>query len=110
MKNDLPGFILGDVPIVHVDVRTGRYGFRDNLAIGDANMIVGPLSRRIAVFLSAAPLRHAELRTRRLVDTVNAVFWRAASAEVICHPEDSLAASQLWRKLDRLPPKMLHQE
>jgi hypothetical protein len=109
MKDDLPGFVLGDVPIVHADVTTGRYGFRDHLAIGDANMIVGPLSRRTAVFLSAAPLRHAELRTRKLVDTVNAVFWRAALAEVICHPEDSLATAQLWRKLDRLPPTMLHQ-
>jgi hypothetical protein len=108
MKDDLPGFILGDVPIVHADLATGHYGFRDRLAIGDANMIVGPLSRRIAVFLSATPLRHAELRTRVLVDTVNAVFWRAAVAEVICHPEDSLATSQLWRKLDRLPPTRLH--
>lgn len=109
MRDDLPGFVLGDVPVVHADVKAGRYGFRDNLALGDANLIVGPLSRRVGVCLSAARLPHAELRTRKLVDTINAVFWRAAVSEVICHPDDSHASSQLRRKLDRLPPTRLHQ-
>ena len=100
----LPGFVLGDAPVVHADTRTGRYGFRDRLALGDANLIIGPLTRRTAACFSLRPLPPAILRTRRMVDRVNAVFIRAALSDVACHPDDARALRHTWSRLDRLPP------
>ena len=103
-----PGFILGDVPVVHGLVESERFGFRDGLAIGDANLVIGPLTRRIAVCFTARQLPHVELRTRKMVDLVNAVFWRASRELVACHPDDVLATQQMARRIDRLPVRMLH--
>lgn len=101
--DDLPGFILGDVPVVHALVGSDRYGFRDKLAIGDADLIVGPLTRRTAVCFTMARDPTTRIRTRKLVDTINAVFWRAAESKVACHPDDVVATKQLGNRLERLP-------
>ncbi|WP_162529949.1 DUF4238 domain-containing protein [Nocardioides caldifontis] len=103
----LPGFVIGDTPVVHADLRSGRYGFRDRLALGDANFIIGPLSRTTAACFSARPLRPELIRTRKRVDAINAEFLRAASSEVACHPEDARAVRQAHTRLDRLPPSIL---
>lgn len=103
----LPGFVIGDTPVVHADTRTGRYGFRDRLALGDANLIVGPLTRRTAVCFTVRPQAPIVIRTRKLIDTVNAIVLRAAQTEVACHPDDARALRQLHSRLDRLPPSLL---
>jgi len=108
MDERFPGFILGDVPFVHGQVESRRFGFRDGLAVGDANLIIGPLTRRVAVCFTARPLPHTELRTRRWVELVNAVFWRAALQHVACHPDDILATQQMARRIGRLPARALH--
>jgi hypothetical protein len=103
----LPGFVIGDTPIVHAALDTGRYGFRDRLALGDANFIIGPLTRTTAACFSARPMSPVLVRTRKKVDAINAIFLRAALEEVACHPGDAKAVQQVHSRLDRLPPTIL---
>jgi hypothetical protein len=103
----LPGFVVSDTPVVHAALEGGRYGFRDRLALGDANFIMGPLSRTTAACFSARRLRPEWIKTRKRVDAINALFLRAASNEVACHPSDARAVQQAHSRLDRLPPSIL---
>ena len=36
VETRLPGLVLGDTPVVHAMLDGGRYGFRDQVALGDA--------------------------------------------------------------------------
>lgn len=103
----LPGFALGDTPIVHGHPPTNRYGFRDRLALLDAGFIFGPLSRYVGVCLSARSLPTVSVRTRRKLDTLNGLTIRAALSEVACHPHDARAVRQACQRLDRLDPWFL---
>lgn len=103
----LPGFVVGDTPVVHADLMNSRYGFRDRVALGDANFIIGPLTRTTAACFSASRLRPEVIKTREMVDAINAIFLRAASGEVACHPDDAGAVKQVHSRLDRLPPSIL---
>ena len=105
--SSLPGFVIGDTPVVHARLEDGRYGFRDRLALGDASLIIGPLSRTTAACFSARPFRPLLVKTRKKVDAINAIFLRAASEEVGCHPDDARAVRQAHSRLDRLPPSIL---
>lgn len=105
----LPGFVIGDTPVVHAALKEGRYGFRDDLALGDADFIIGPLTRRTAACFAVNQLRPTHVTTRRILDTINAIFLRAAQEEVACHPHDGKALRQTHSRLDRLPPSRLHQ-
>lgn len=100
---ELPGFVLSDVPIVHADSRTRRYGFRDGLAIGDADLIVGPLTRRTAVCLTAEPMEHFAVTTKKATQLINAAFWRSARELVASHPDDTREARRVLAHLDDLP-------
>lgn len=102
----LSGLVIGDMPIVHADVPSGRYGFRDSLALGDASLIIGPLTRRTAACFSVQPLAPVTITTHNALDALNAVFIRAATAEVACHPDDALRLQQVAGRLDRLPPHL----
>jgi len=44
--------------------------------------------------------------TRKRLDTINAIFLRAALAQVACHPADAKALRQTHSRLDRLPPSI----
>lgn len=103
----LPGLVLADTPITHAEPSTGRYGFRDRLAIGDATLILGPLTRRTAVAFTAAPMAPVVLSTRRSVDTLNAIFIRNALSEVACHPDDIKHSRQAVYRCDRNPPELI---
>lgn len=107
VPDHLPGLVVGDTPVVHASASSSQYGFRDRLALGDANLIVGPLTRRTAACFTVKPLPPAVLRTRKKVDALNAVFLRAAIAEVACHPDDAVHVQQVCRRLDRLPTEIL---
>jgi hypothetical protein len=103
----VPGLVLGDTPVVHAHFETNRYGFRDRLAIGDSDFIIGPLTRRTAACFTAKRLPSVKVTTRKMADTINGVFMRAALAEVACHPDDAKAVRQTHARLDRLPPQRL---
>lgn len=103
----LPGYMIGDTPIAHASTSTGQFGFRDHLALGDANFIIGPLTRRTAVCFTARPLPPVQITTRKKLDAINATFLRAAQAEVACHPDDARAIRQTHSRLDRLPVRIL---
>lgn len=107
LSPDLPGFVLGDTPVVHAALAEGRYGFRDHLALGDADFVIGPLTRTTAVCFTVRPLSHVRVTTRKKLDTINAIFLRAAEIEVACHPDDAKATRQTHSRLDRLPPMIL---
>lgn len=105
--NTLPGFVIGDCPVVHARLDEDRYGFRDQLALGDADFIMGPLTRTTAACFSARRLEPVRVTTRKKLDAINAIFLRAAMEEVACHPEDAKATRQTHSRLDRLPPSIL---
>jgi hypothetical protein len=107
LGRDLPGFIIGDTPVVHANLATGRYGFRDRLALGDADFIIGPLTRSTAACFTVRFLPVARVTTRKMLDAINAVFLRTALNEVACHPDDAKAVRQTHSRLDRLPPTIL---
>jgi hypothetical protein len=102
-----PGFVLADVPVAHADTDRGRYGFRDDLAIGDADLIIGPLTRWTAALFTSTGTRHTTLRTKKQLQVVNAVLWRAASQEVACHPDDERDARRVHAHLRDLPVQLL---
>jgi len=108
LTTGLPGFVIGDTPVVHAQLRDGRYGFRDRLALGDADFIIGPLTRTTAACFTVQPLAPVLVKTRKVVDTINAIFLRAALAEVACHPADAKALRQTYSRLDRLPTSLLN--
>lgn len=103
----LPGFALGDTPIVHAHTASGRYGFRDRLALMDSSTIIGPISRDVAACFASAPVGPVKLRTHREVDALNAVIISAAEKEVACHPDDSHRLARVARRLDDLPPSVI---
>ena len=109
LDSSLPGFVIGDTPVVHAALNSGRYGFRDELALGDADFIIGPLTRTTAACFSGQRLRHVRVTTRKMSDTINAIFMRAAQKEVACHPSDAKAVRQTLSRLDLLPPSVLQQ-
>jgi hypothetical protein len=102
-----PGFVVGDVPTVHYNSGRRAYGFRDGLAIGDANLVGAPLTRHTAVFLSTRRLRDVHLSTKKQLRCINAFFWRGAITEVACHPADVREAQRVWSHLAELPPELL---
>lgn len=98
----LPGFVLGDVPVIHADLHSGRFGFRDRLAIGDATLVGAALTRTSAAFFTVRPQRNETLTSKSKVREVNALFVRAAVSEVASHPDDALELSRLCRN----PPQL----
>jgi hypothetical protein len=107
LARGLPGFVIGDTPVVHAALKQGKYGFRDHLALGDADFIIGPLTRTTAACFAARSLGPVLVKTRKTSDTINAIFMRAAADEVACHPSDAKAVRQTLSRLDRSPPSIL---
>jgi hypothetical protein len=101
------GFALGDIPAVHGNTKTEQYGFRDGLALGDANLVIAPLSRYVAACFSKRRLPPVRIRTKKRLDLINSVFLRAALREVACHPDDALMVQQLSRRADRSDLRVL---
>lgn len=102
IADHLPGLALGDAPVIHAKPSSNKYGFRDRLALLDAEVIVGPVTRRTAACFSVRPLRPVVVRTRKLLDGINAVTLKGALREVACHPDDELALRHTYGRLDRI--------
>jgi hypothetical protein len=103
LHGSLPGFILPDHPILHGKRDRGLFGFRQAGAVGDADLIVAPIHRRLVAFYSRRRLPNIEIMTKNGACVVNALLMRSAAKEVVCHPDDAHATSQLVRNIDRYP-------
>ncbi|MGD9794415.1 MAG: DUF4238 domain-containing protein [Acidimicrobiia bacterium] len=100
-------FILGDVPVAHARRASGRFGFRDGLAVGDADVIGAPITSTTAVLLTTERLPHVMFRTKVKVNALNVLFWLAAEREVAVHPSgerDALRIKDLARRPEALKP------
>lgn len=105
LESRLPGFLLADIPVLHGRRDNGVFGFREPVAVGDADIIVVPVQRRLAAFYTADRLRDLEIRTKNGWCWVNSLLVHGAATEVACHPDDALSMSRLIRDMDRYPPR-----
>lgn len=99
----LPGFVLPDHPVLHAARTQGRYGFRDHLAVGDADLLMVPIRRRLLACYTNGHGGLKTLRTKKQIQLVNAALCRNARLEVACHPEDARDVGNAIRNSDRLP-------
>jgi hypothetical protein len=100
----LPGFVLSDVPVFHGQFEQARrrFGFADGLAIGDADLVIGPLSRRVLVAFTATRERSQVLTSKEQVLNINRMLVRGARTEVACHPDDTLVVQRLIRSSNQI--------
>lgn len=101
----LPGFVLADHPVLHGKLSRGLFGFRDAGAVGDADVIVVPICRRLVAFYSRRHLENIQIVTKNGVNWVNSLLVRGALRELACHPDDALSVTRLIRDLRRYPPE-----
>lgn len=106
-RSSKPVFPTTSSLVVHAALGEGCYAFRDHLALGDADFVIGPLTRTTAACFTVRPLPPVRVTTRKTLDAINAIFLRAAQVEVACHPDDANATRQTHSRLDRLPPRIL---
>jgi hypothetical protein len=101
--------VLADQPVLHARPDEGRYGFASQLALGDADLIIMPIRRRLVAFYTARPLvnRHFTLKTETGLRVINAALCRNALKEVACHPDDARDVSNVIRHVDRYPASAL---
>jgi hypothetical protein len=97
VDDSLPGLAIGDVPVVHANLGDGRFGYRDRLAIGDADLIMGPLTRRALACFSATRDANVCITTKRKLNDVISLLVRASVREVACHPDDRLNLQRVCR-------------
>lgn len=102
---NLPGFILPDHPVVHGSRAKGRFGFRDAGAIGDADVVAVPISRRLVAFYTGEAVPDVQISTKTQMRWFNALLLHGADREVACHPDDKLETARLVRARDRYPPE-----
>ncbi len=99
-------FVLGDSPFVIADRRRSRIGSRE-LALGDADLLLLPLSPTLAIAFTGNDEGHGQVGDH-VVQRVNAYTWQAAGRQVIAHPDTDLGlalASTGWRgKVGRNDP------
>jgi hypothetical protein len=103
----MPGFVLADQPVVHACPDEERYGFVSQLAVGDADLIVVPIRRRLVAFYTVRQMASFTLKTKRGLRIINAALCRNAVTEVACHPADAPEASHLIRYIDKFPASAL---
>lgn len=101
----LPGFVLGDVPVIHANLESRRFGFRDGLAVGDADVIMAPLSRRVMVCFTKDAKRPTTITTKQSVRALNALMIRVARHEVACHPHDGADLQRACASVENDLPK-----
>lgn len=106
----IPGLALGDNPVVHADLAMQRFGFRDRLAVGDASLIMAPLSRRVVVVFTSTPMRSVSITTVAKLNELNALIARSARSEVACHPDDLRHVRRVCLDLPTYLPKGPHLE
>jgi hypothetical protein len=103
----MPGFVLADQPVLHARPDEGRYGFASQLAVGDADLIVMPIRRRLVAFYTVRRMANFTLKTKRGLRAINAALCRNAVKEVACHPDDASDTSHVIRYRDQYPASWL---
>ena len=103
----MPGFVLADQPVLHALRNEGRYGFIGHLAIGDADLIMIPIQRRLLALYTTQQMANFTLKTKRGLRVINAALCRNAVKEVACHPDDAQDTSQVIRYIDQYPASAL---
>ncbi|WP_285601368.1 DUF4238 domain-containing protein [Kineosporia sp. NBRC 101731] len=103
----LPGFVLADQPVVHAQRYKNRFGFKAGLAVGDADLVMAPIHRRLLACYTHKALFNATLSTKQRWSMVNAALCRNALTEVACHPDDAREVKSLIRNIDRYPASKL---
>lgn len=103
----MPGLVLADQPVVHARPDEGRYGFASHLAIGDADLIIMPIRRRLVAFYTVQRMANFTLKTKRGLRVINAAFCRNAVKEVACHPDDARDGAHVIRYIDKYPASAL---
>ena len=81
------GFSLCDSPLVNHCRKTKRTGPRDQLAIGDSDLLLIPLGRYICAALTAKQESHVTV-TPSLVEWINHLTWESAARFVAYHPKE----------------------
>ena len=94
---DIGSFVLGDVPVVHANRSDDRFGFRDGLAVGDADFVGAPLTRSTAAIITSQPLRAHPIRPSKTWLASTSLSCGGADLEVLCHPDDQFATQRLCR-------------
>jgi len=100
----LPGLALGDNPMVHAHLPSSRFGIRDALAVGDADLIMAPLARRVVVFFTKDRIASKTLTTLVKVQELNSLIARAARNELACHPDDAVKVRRVCGNFGRYLP------
>ncbi len=103
----MSGFVLADQPVLHARRDEGRYGFASHLAIGDADLIMMPIRRRLVAFYTVQRMANFTLKTERGLRVINAALCRNAVKEVACHPDDAPDTSHVIRYRDQYPASAL---
>jgi len=97
----MSGFILAHQPVLHVRPDEGRYGFASQLAVGDADLIMTPIQRRLLACYTGQPLLNFTLKTKRSLRIINAALCRNAMKEIACHRDDVREASYVMKHINQ---------
>ena len=103
----MPGLVLADQPVVHARPDEGRYGFASHLAIGDADLIMMPIRRRLVASYTVQRMANFTLKTERGLRVINAALCRNAVKHQPCHLDDAPDTSQDIRYRDQYPASAL---
>ena len=104
VMEDLPGFVLPDNAVLHGRLAVGTFGFLEAGAIGDSDIVIVPIGRRLVALYTAKALPHMSIRTKNSVRWINSLLLRSATNQVVCHPDDQQEVSRLVGNLGRYPP------
>lgn len=91
-------FLIGDAPVITADATGNRRGVRDQIAIGDADSVLMPLSPRTTVALDHLQLDYTV--DGAYVDKLNSWQLWAVKQHVFLHPGSSLMP---WVQATRPP-------
>jgi Protein of unknown function (DUF4238) len=89
-------FVIGDVPALTVNSRTGAAGVLNGVTLGDADAVMLPLGPRLLAALG--PRDQVGRAPRKMVDRINELQVKAAHAYV-CYRPGACVAGQIasWR-------------
>lgn len=107
LGDELPGFVIGDTPWC---TRSSRRAGTASAITSRSGTPTSSSGRSLVELQHASPASISPpvlVRTRKKLDAINAIFLRAALAEVACHSDDAKALRQTHSRLDRLPPSIL---
>ena len=98
------GFVTSDTPFVYTDKMARRFGLRDRLALGDAELNFMALGSRLGMQLVSAKAPPDDRLNANQVKELNNTMWRASERYLVCHPA-MVPFRLLNRPLRRIEPR-----